>query len=269
MLNLSINRPNINNKAISYPEFTLHIIQGVVFMPIFDHLSPEILDIADFDSFHSQWASKIVAALNKILPKGFRAKAHTSIGTREVDVRTDRTLGVSEKQRLISRNRIPDSPIVSEATFPDVLEVFVDYIDRGRQITVGVIEIVSRANKDRPGSRNSFVSKCSNLLSQNVSLVIVDILAPPFFNLHNQLLEALDIKMGRLKEDKSTPLYCASYCQILTEENKPAIEFWRYSLKVGDILPQLPLFITSDIAVPVNLEQTYMESCDELKVFEE
>ena len=238
-------------------------------MPILDHLSPEILDIADFDSFHAQWASKIVAALNKILPRGFRAKAHTSIGAREVDVRTDRTLSISEKQRLISQYRIPASPIVSEAKFPRVLEVFVDYIDRGRQITVGVVEIVSRANKDRPGSRDTFVSKCSNLLSQNVSLVMVDILAPPFFNLHNQLLETLDIKIGHLKENQETPLYCAAYHQILDEENKPAIEFWGYSLKVSDLLPELPLFITSDIAVPVNLERTYMESCDELKVFEE
>jgi hypothetical protein len=98
---------------------------------------------------------------------------------------------------------------------------------------------------------------------------MVDILAPPFFNLHNQLLEALDIKIGYIKEDKETPLYCSTYHQILNEENKPAIEFWRYSLKVGALLPKLPLFITSEIAVPVNLEQTYMESCDELKVFEE
>ena len=69
-------------------------------MPILDHLSPEILDIADFDAFHSQWASKIVTTLNHILPKGFRAKAHTSIGTREVDIRTDASLGDLEKQRL-------------------------------------------------------------------------------------------------------------------------------------------------------------------------
>jgi len=245
-------------------------------MPILDHLSPEILDIADFDSFHSQWASKIVATLNKILPKGFRAKAHTSIGTREVDIRTDRTLGGTEKQRLTSLYQSPDSPIVSEAEFPNLLEVFVDYIDRGRQITVGVIEIVSRANKDRPGNRDSFVAKCSNLLSQNVSLVMVDILASPtlkcgatFFNLHNQLLETLGIETGYLEEDRKTPLYCSSYHQTLNEEGKPAIEFWRYPLKVGDVLPQLPLFITSEIAVPVDLEQTYMASCDELKVFEE
>ncbi len=237
-------------------------------MPILDHLSPEILDIADFDAFHTQWAAQIVAALNKILPRGFRAKAHTTIGTREVDVRTDRSLSLSEKQRLISQYQVLQPPIVSDAVFPSELEVFVDYIDRGKQITVGVIEIISRANKDRPGNRDAFVAKCTNLLSKNVSLVMVDILALPAFNLHNQLLDALDIKDGHLKE-KESPLYCTAYHQILIEESKPAIEFWRYALKVSDPLPELPLFITSEIAVPVNLEQTYMEMCHALKVFEE
>ena len=46
-----------------------------------------------------------------------------------------RSSGVSGKQRLTSLYQIPDSPIVSEAKIPNVLEVFVDYIDRGRQIT--------------------------------------------------------------------------------------------------------------------------------------
>ena len=237
-------------------------------MPILDHLSPEILNIADFDAFHTQWAAQMVAALNKILPRGFRAKAHTTIGTREVDVRTDRSLSLSEKQRLISHYQVPQPAIVSDATFPSELEVFVDYIDRGKQITVGVIEIVSRANKDRPGNRDAFVAKCSNLLASNVSLVMVDILTFPAFNLHNQLLNALEIRDGHL-EEKDKPLYCAAYHQISFEERKPAVEFWRYALKVGDPLPELPLFITSEIAVPVNLEQTYMAMCDELKVFEE
>ena len=236
-------------------------------MPILDHLSLEILDIADFDAFHSQWASKIVAALNKTLPKGFRAKAHTSIGTREVDVRTDRSLDASTKQRLIAQCQVTDSAIVSEVTFPQDLEIFVDYIDRGKQITVGVLEIISRANKDRSGHRNTFVAKCSNLLARNVSLIIIDILSLPAFNFHNQLLEVLDIKKGFFKDSKK-PLYSAAYHQISSQENKPAVEFWRYALTVGDSLPNLPLFITSEIAVPVDLERSYMEMCDELKVFE-
>ena len=53
-------------------------------MPVLDHLSPEILDIADFDAFYAQWAAKSVTALNKILPRGFRAKTHTSVGTMEI-----------------------------------------------------------------------------------------------------------------------------------------------------------------------------------------
>jgi hypothetical protein len=237
-------------------------------MPILDHLSPEVLDIADFDAFHSQWASKIVATLNRTLPKGFRAKAHTSIGAREVDVRADKLLAAETRQKLIAQYQVTTPPIVSEVEFPQELEIFVDYIHRGKQLTVGVIEIISRANKDRPGSRDSFVAKCSNLLASNVSLIIVDVLATPAFNLHNQLLESLEIKHGYL-EAPEKPLYCAAYHQTTNPKGKPAVEFWRYALKIGDALPELPLFITSELAVPVNLEKTYMEMCDELKVFEE
>ena len=52
-------------------------------------------------------------------------------------------------------------------------------------------------------------------------------------------------------------------------KDEPAVKFWAYTLKVGDKLPQLPLFITPEVAVPVNLEETYMRVCDGLKVFEE
>ena len=31
----------------------------------------------------------------------------------------------------------------------------------------------------------------------------------------------------------------------------------------------MPLFITSEIAVPVKLEEAYMEACERLKFFEE
>jgi len=73
---------------------------------------------------------------------------------------------------------------------------------------------------------------------------------------------------GRIKEDEKTPLYCASYCKTFDAKDEPAVKFWAYTLKVGDILPQLPLFIASEVAVPVNLEETYMKVCDGLKVFE-
>jgi len=79
---------------------------------------------------------------------------------------------------------------------------------------------VSEGNKDRPESRNAFVAKCNYLLSQEVSVIIVDILAFPFFNLHNQLLRALRVKEGGIKETEETPLYCASYGKTFIESDE-------------------------------------------------
>ena len=63
-------------------------------------------------------------------------------------------------------------------------------------------------------------------------------------------------------------MYCVAYRKTFDMEELPAIDFWDYALKIGDTLPQLPLFITSDVTVPVNLEKTYMAVCKGLKVFE-
>nr|MBC8231295.1 hypothetical protein [bacterium] len=72
-------------------------------MPILDHLSENIRSIVDFRSFHNSWAVHIAEDLNKLLPKGFRATPHAQLGSREVDVRTDRYLTLDEQEQLISR----------------------------------------------------------------------------------------------------------------------------------------------------------------------
>ncbi len=238
-------------------------------MPILDHLSEEIYNIVDFCSFHNSWAVHIAEDLNKVLPKGFRATPHAQLGSREVDVKTDRYLTLDEQEQLISRYQPPTPLITSRATFPiPKIEVFVKDVRRAEQITVGVIEIVSKGNKDRPESRDAFVAKCNNLLSDEISVIIADILAIPFFNLHNQLLRALEITKGHIKENEERPLYCAAYRKTFDAEDKPAIDSWAYALKVGDTLPELPLFITYEVAVPVRLEKTYIEVCEGLKLFE-
>ena len=229
-------------------------------MPILDHLNSDIADIAPFEAFHTQWAAHIVMDLNKRLPKGFLAVPHTHLGDREVDVRTDRFLEAEKKQELNTRYQ-PQPPITADAEFPTEFEVFVDYIERGKHITVGVIEVISPANKARLSERDSFVAKCKNLIAKNVSLILVDICASPFFNLHNQLLHSLRVTCGLLEESQEIPLYCAAYRRTSNAEAKPAVNIWSYPLKVAAVLPELPLFITTDVSIPVNLETTYLEVC--------
>jgi len=206
--------------------------------------------------------------LNDVLPQKFVALPHAKIGVREVDVRTDELLTVEEQKQFASYIPPPASSPGVKARFPTELEVFVKYIERGEERTVGVIEIVSPRNKDRPKARDKFVAKCSNLLSEGVSLIIIDILSVPYFNLHNQLLLALEATEGYLKENENHPLYCTAYRQtsIFEEEETPAIDCWVRALKVSDRLPELPLFITPKFAVPVDLEKTYMETCQKSRV---
>ena len=229
-------------------------------MPILDHLRTEIADRTPFEAFHTQWAAHIVIDLNQRLPEGFLAIPHTHLGEREVDVRTDSFLDDAEKERLKVLYQ-PQPPVETHAEFPIEFEVFIDYINRGKYITVGVIEILSPSNKARPSERDSFVAKCKNLIAKNVSLIIVDVHSYPFFNLHNQLLQSISAMNGFLEENKENPLYCAAYRRAYSADANPAVKIWSFSLKIGDVLPELPLFITSDIAIPVNLEETYMDVC--------
>lgn len=238
-------------------------------MPILDHLSEEITNIVEFQSFHNAWAVYLAGKLNEVLPRGFRAKPHAQIGSWEVDVRTDRFLTEGEKEKLKIQYRPPNASATAHTSFPIELEVFIVNVSQRTQKIIGVIEIVSKANKDRPQNRDAFIAKCHSILSQGISLIIGDILSVPFFNLHNQLLRALEISVGKIEEKNEMPLYCSSYRVTFDVNEKSVIEFWTHSLKVGETLPILPLFITSEIAVPVKLEEAYMEACERLKFFEE
>ncbi len=233
-------------------------------MPILDHLAPDVSDIAPFESFHSAWTTYIVEELNLILPDGFLAIPQTSIGAREVDVRADKIRALTQ---MLHPQYQPRTPLITRAEFPTEFEVFVDYIDRGRHITVGAIEIVSRGNKDRPSERDSFVSKCRNLIAKNVSLIVIDVLATPAFNLHNQLLRAIHAGDGYIDAATEQPLYCAAYRASHHQDAAwGEMEIWIETLSVGDNLPELPLFITSEVSVPVHLERSYTRVCQVLRV---
>ncbi len=233
-------------------------------MPILDHLDPAISDIAPFESFHSAWTTYIVEDLNTILPAGFLAIPQTSIGAREVDVRADK---MRDMGQALQPHYHPPTPITTRAEFPTEFEVFVDYIDRGRHITVGAIEIVSRGNKDRPSERDRFVSKCTNLLAKHVSLIIVDILEVPAFNLHNQLLRAIKTTDGYMDEDHGKRLYCSAYRNYSDKATACGeVQIWMEALNVGATLPELPLYLTSDFSVPLDLEHSYTRVCNVFRI---
>lgn len=149
------------------------------------------------------------------------------------------------------------------ASFPDETEVYIVNLSDTRR-TVDVIEIVSPANKDSPQHRDTFIAKCLSLISERISLVIVDIITIRQFNFHNERMRRLESKAGRIPETEGHPLYCSAYRYTFDQENL-CVECWQRQLSVGDILPEFPLFISSQIAVPVRLEQTYYGNSSEIQ----
>jgi len=136
---------------------------------------------------------------------------------------------------------------------------------------VAAIEIVSPANKDRPEHRQVFVAKCAALLRQGVSVVIVDLVTVRQFNLYGELLELIEQSDPAL--GKEPPWTYAVSCRWHRKtETKPKdamrtiFEAWNHTLAVGELLPTLPLWLSDDFAVPLELESSYQQACSDLRI---
>jgi Protein of unknown function (DUF4058) len=150
-----------------------------------------------------------------------------------------------------------------ETTLPeyDAYEVRIFDARRGRHL-VAAIEIVSPANKDRPEHRNVFVAKCAALLQKGVAVSIVDLVTMKRFNLYSELLAVIghtDPTLG----DPPSHLYAAS-CRWTRQGERTLLEAWSHVLTLEAPLPTLPLWLGTDLVVPLNLEQSYEQACNDL-----
>jgi hypothetical protein len=126
------------------------------------------------------------------------------------------------------------------------------------------IEIINPANKDRPVHRNSLVSKCAALLKKGVCVVLVDIVTIRNNNLYLQLLDHFELTgPGMSENDDGTYAVC---CRTRRMETKTVFDFWRKRLKLGKPLPILPLWLTEEFSIPLDLEASYEETCRLLRI---
>ena len=217
----------------------------------------------------------IVMDLARSLPPQYVAAPRVHLGAQiEIDVATyERDAGEgtswndgsSEGGIATAAWAPPQATLSIPADLPaqDEYEVRVYDIERGRRL-VAAIEIVSPANKDRPEHRNAFVAKCSALLQQQVSVVIVDLVTTRHFNLYHELLElsgATDPALGADPPD----IYAAA-CRSTRPNRRWRLDAWFHPLQVGTGLPTLPLWLADDYSIPLNLESSYEETCRILRL---
>jgi len=159
----------------------------------------------------------------------------------------------------------PTPGLTVEVDIPEqyAYEVLVFDLERGRHL-VAAIEIASPANKDRPDSRQVFVAKCASLLQKGVCVSIVDLVTVRSFNLYTDLLVLLE-RSDPVMSANPPPIYAAT-CRRRRVGQKTLLETWASPLAVGQPLPTLPIWLTENLAVSLDLEAAYEAACRVLRI---
>jgi hypothetical protein len=244
-------------------------------MPLREHFHSPVDDFTSWESFHAQWPAMMVMALNPRLPRRYAAAPRVHWGaSSEIDVATideedtspTAADGGNGNGGVATAVWAPPKPALAVATdFPsqDDYAMRVYDMKRGRRL-VAAVEIVSPANKDRPENRRAFVAKCAALLQAQVSVIIVDFVTTRNFNLYGDLLELIGVSAASLSPEPP-PLYAVA-CRGTHRTDSWFFEAWPSALALGRPLPALPLWVADNLAIPLELEGSYAETCRVLRI---
>lgn len=238
-------------------------------MPLLDHFHPPLSTQRHWQGFHSAWASAIVSRLNSdLLPQRYFAEPNVQwSGAVEIDVATfvqdSRTIGQEELDTgtAVWAPPQPTKTIPLDWSGPDVAEVRV-FSDEGGPELVAAIELVSPANKDREAHRSAFAMKCAAQIQQGISVVIVDAVTSRGCDLYAEVLNR--VNSNEEETINRTGLFAAAFRAVTG--NPCTLDIWRSDLKVGEDLPTLPLWLEPELSVPLDLEQSYMDTCQSLRI---
>jgi len=248
-------------------------------MPLRDHFHSPLNDIASWEELHGQWPAMIVMALNRKLPPRYVAAPRVHLGPyMEIDVsaydKAERaafaaTTDASEAEgeggvaTAVWAPPRPTLDVITELPDQDEYEVRIYDTTRRRRL-VAAVEIVSPANKDRPENRRAFVAKCAALLQEQVSVTIVDVVTTRHFNLYGELLDLIGGTDPALAPE--APTVYAAACRGTKKHNAWLLETWTCPFALGQPLPTLPLWLADNLAVPLELEASYEETCRILRL---
>jgi hypothetical protein len=245
-------------------------------MPLRDHFRAPLDDERHWEGFHTTWPVMMVASLCRKLPRGFFAEPRSHLGwSAEIDVMTFEkdeqddlavSTGNGTPGGVATAVWAPSRPtlaVVTDLPTQDIFEVQI-YDQRRHSRLVAAVEIVSPANKYRPAHRQAFVAKCVGLLRQQVSVIIVDVVTTRKQNLYGEFLNQVGHSDPTLILDP--PPNYATACRLMKRDNDWILEAWAHPLNLGKPLPTLPLWLADDLALPLDLEESYEQSCGILNI---
>ncbi len=239
-------------------------------MPLRDHFRPPLINISRWQALHAVWPSTILFRLNSVLPEGYRAEPRVQLGTEyEIDIGTidARPAGANGHPHAGGGGTAvltAHEPTVDETTELEEPDEAGVNVYGGDGELVAAVELVSRRNKDRPDSRRDFAEKVATLVRRGVCVSVVDVVSDRRFNLYADALDLLghaDPTVG----DNPPTLYAAT-CRAVGRRPGRRFQAWSHPLRIGQPLPTLPLWLTEDLSLDLNLELSYEDAYQALRL---
>jgi hypothetical protein len=225
-------------------------------MPIHDWSR---VDPGIFHDFHQAWTIEIRNALNAggLPPDFFAMTEQILVGPISDVVTLQRRPTPGRPGRAAGGVAVADAP--PKARFVTSAE-FDRYAGKANRLlikhrlgqVVAVLEIVSPGNKNSGHALRAFVRKAQEVLRQGINLLVGDLFPPSPRDpqgLHKAIWDEIVEEPFELPADKQ--LIVASYDagDVPTAYVEP--------VAVGDVLPEMPIFLEPGIYVPAPLAATY------------
>ena len=237
-------------------------------MPIHDWTR---VDAGIFHHFHLEWIGDLSRVLNRgLLPPEYYALAEQIAGGLGPDVLTlkgpvagvpivDGPAGVvalaAIPPRVHFRQRAEQDHYAAKAKTIVIRHVSEHQI-------IAVIELVSPGNKGSRHGLRAFRDKAFSVLRLGIHLVVVDLFPPGPRDpqgIHKVIWDKFIDNDFALPSDK--PLTVASYI------GGPIPEAFVEPTGVGTDLPEMPLFLTPEVYVPLPLEAAYLSAWEAVPAY--
>lgn len=215
-----------------------------------------------FHDFHMGWTVELRNALNGgLLPEGFYALAEPVAGDIEPDILTLEVTDASQGNGGSNRGGITlaSTPPKVELTSEKEIERYsrkrralvIRHVSGDR--IVARLEIVSEGNKSSRKRFREFINKSIAVLERGIHLLLIDLQPPTRRDpkgIHAALWEEMFDEAYEPPRGKDRTL--AAYAAGLR------VRAFVAPIAVGDVLPEMPLFLDGETYVNVSLEATYL-----------
>ncbi|HET6882767.1 MAG TPA: DUF4058 family protein [Pirellulales bacterium] len=228
------------------------------------------VDAGIFHHFHQNWVPEISRSLNAgRLPPDYYALVEQVSGGRWPDVLTlqapPRRSTLPEPRGGLMLDDAPPQVQFRQKAEGDLYAakasaVVIRHVS-GHEV-VAIVEVVSPGNKSSRSRLDEFVGKAVEILRAGIHLLIVDLFPPGPRDpegIHKAIWDEFIENDFALPAGK--PLTLAAYAA----GDYP--EAFVEPLAVGDRLPDMPLFLSSEIYVPVPLEATYQPAWEAMPTY--